>query len=141
MLGGIMSLLRPSSSRHRISPSVELVDSLDRVREKNALLFSRKRVKVDGWQIIPVSQVEGVSPLDLNRILHLSLQHLHKNGSPIVLDCIEYLVLYNGFRSVSKFLHNLRDYAFLHGSKLYIVTKREAWEPWQYSHLKVLANI
>ncbi|AEC51563.1 hypothetical protein PNA2_0647 [Pyrococcus sp. NA2] len=62
-----------------------------------------------------ISRVEGgVSPTDLHRILNIVLEFLAKNKKTIVIiDCMDYLLMYNSFRSVARFLFTLKDYVLL----------------------------
>ncbi len=73
--------------------------------------------------IIWVSQVEkGVSPTALHVIQGIIHDFVRKKpGSVVVIDCLEYLLLYNDFRSVFKFLTNVKDYVVFQGKSRMIV--------------------
>lgn len=45
-------------------------------------------------------------------------------GGTICVDCLEYLIIYNGFEAVFRFVTSLKDYAMLAGSSI-ILTVRE----------------
>ncbi|ASJ06182.1 DUF835 domain-containing protein [Thermococcus pacificus] len=62
----------------------------------------------------------GVPPTKLHVIQETAIQFAKEvKGSVIVIDCVEYLLLYNDFKTVFKFLTNLRDHIVLkYGSGL-----------------------
>ncbi|GAB6100944.1 hypothetical protein JCM16138_01670 [Thermococcus atlanticus] len=54
----------------------------------------------------------------------------------IVIDCLEYLMMYNEFRSIAKFLSILRDYVLLHGGTIIVVLEEGAWSERQLTVLR-----
>ncbi len=56
----------------------------------------------------------------------------------VILNALEYLIMYNGFSPTLKLLAKLRDFAQLHGGTLVIVTEREAFEDREWNLLKRL---
>ena len=118
-----------------------IVDSLDKIDADRAVVIGRAGMNVPkGWELVIVSAVKGYyGPRELNRLLEGIVESL-KNDSDraIVIACPEYLSLHNGFRTFLKFLHAVRDYALLHGSRVYIVTTPESWTPREYSLLRTL---
>jgi len=70
-----------------------------------------------------VTQVsDGVNPTALHVLQDVILRFVRDNpGSVVLIDCVEYLILYNDFKAVFKFLANLKDYVvFQLGSGLVI---------------------
>lgn len=70
-----------------------------------------------------VTQVsEGINPTALHVLQDVIIRFVRDNPSSVVLiDCVEYLLLYNDFKAVFKFLTNLKDYVvFQLGSGLVI---------------------
>ncbi|WP_457754369.1 DUF835 domain-containing protein [Thermococcus sp.] len=65
--------------------------------------------------IIPVSFIgNGIAFTELHKILHFAIEHLRKTPLiPIIIDCLEYLALYNDFVDILKMLHILRDHVLL----------------------------
>lgn len=141
MIGEVMRYITPRPEKP--SPvRVSVVGSLRQVNEPHALLFSRRAEDISGWRVLPVSLVRGISPTDLHRLLQEAIDYLHGNpGSAVVIDCLEYLVLYNGLKSVLKFLHDLRDHVILHGGRLYVITSSKAWSEREYALLRGVANV
>ncbi|WP_394335178.1 DUF835 domain-containing protein [Thermococcus gorgonarius] len=67
------------------------------------------------------------------------ISHLQENPDvPVVIECLEYLALHNGFNSLLKFLNTLRDYAILYGGTVYLVTDPLAWTDREYALLERL---
>ena len=56
----------------------------------------------------------------------------------IVIACPEYLALHNGFNALFKFLNDVRDYAILHGDRVYLITDESSWDPREFALLKRL---
>ncbi|WP_209475398.1 DUF835 domain-containing protein [Thermococcus stetteri] len=121
----------------------KIVHSLDEIPEERAVVIGRAGMKVPRrWKLIPVSSVKGYfGPRELHRILEGIVEHLkHDPDVPIVIACPEYLAIYNGFESVLKFLHLVRDYAILTGGRIYLVTDPMAWDPRQIALLRGLES-
>ncbi|CAB50677.1 DUF835 domain-containing protein [Pyrococcus abyssi] len=69
----------------------------------------------------------GVPPTSLHVLLDLSIRFANENrGGVIILDCLEFLILYNGFNSVFKFLTNLKDNITIRGGILVIIVAPKA---------------
>ncbi|WP_161937342.1 DUF835 domain-containing protein [Pyrococcus kukulkanii] len=94
------------------------------------LLITRKRPDSTrrGVQVIWVSRVgDGVSPTDLHRLLNEAIKFLSgvKGKGVVVVDCVEFLLLYNEFKAVAKFLFTLKDHVLMSGGFLIIGTSPE----------------
>ncbi|WP_052696180.1 DUF835 domain-containing protein [Palaeococcus ferrophilus] len=141
MIGELISHVVDTSERHT-PDRVFLVSSLNEVKAQDALFFSRSFRGKEGWRVLPVSQVNGIPPTELHKLLHEAVQYLRERfEGTVVLDCLEYLVLYNGFESVVRFLHDLKDYVILYGGRLYIVTSPGVWSRREYALLHGLAKV
>ncbi len=115
-----------------------IVGSLGEVKEKDALLVGRPGVRLPStWSPLLVSSAPGfVDPRELPRILEEIVKSLRDNPDrAIVIACPEYLSLYNGFRTLLKFLHTVRDHAMLNGGRVYLVTDRGVWDEREYAML------
>ncbi|BAD84566.1 hypothetical protein, conserved, DUF835 family (C-terminus) [Thermococcus kodakarensis KOD1] len=118
-----------------------IVQSIRDIPEKRAVVIGRAGTEVPRrWKLIPVSSVKGYfGPRELHRILEGIVEHLkHNPDVPVIIDCLEYLTVYNGFESVLKFLHLVRDYAILTSGRVYLVTDPMAWDPKQMALLRGL---
>ncbi|EHR79093.1 hypothetical protein OCC_01149 [Thermococcus litoralis DSM 5473] len=86
------------------------------------------------------SKVEAISPMNLERMTELSYKYLkamEEAGSRgiILIDCLEYLIMYNEFTSVIKFLNKLKDFVVSHKGTLLLVAERDAFEDQQWALL------
>jgi len=112
-------------------------------------LFVVSRRSQDEWEkefeIKPtkyfwLSRVEGlnsVSPSSLHVILEEAVKFMKiMRNSIIYIEGIEYLILYNDFKSVAKFLFTLRDYAIVEKSLLLIFVSPDVLEKSHYSILR-----
>ncbi len=113
------------------------------------LLFTRKPEGVpEKWMVYFITSAlpcggNALSSTDLPRIGELIYNYYHRmkemglNGV-VILNALEYLIMYNGFSPTLKLLAKLRDFAQLHGGTLVIVTEREAFEDREWNLLKRL---
>ncbi|NJF25741.1 DUF835 domain-containing protein [Thermococcus sp. Bubb.Bath] len=81
--------------------------------------------------VVPVwiTQVtdKGISPTALHVIQDNAIRFVRERpGSLVVIDCLEYLLLYSDFTSVFKFLINLKDHVTSAGSTLVVFADGEA---------------
>lgn len=86
------------------------------------------------------SKEKVISPMDLEKMTELSYKYLkaiEEVGSRgiILIDCLEYLSIYNEFPSVIKFLNKLKDFVVSHGGTLILVAEKEAFEDQQWALL------
>ncbi|WP_175059275.1 DUF835 domain-containing protein [Thermococcus sp. 2319x1] len=86
------------------------------------------------------SDVEAISPMNLERMTELSYKYLkamEEAGSRgiILIDCLEYLIMYNEFTSVIKFLNKLKDFVVSHKGTLILVAEKDAFEDQQWALL------
>ncbi|NJE07817.1 DUF835 domain-containing protein [Thermococcus sp. M39] len=133
-----------------------IVENLEGVKTLLRYLFSRSgslfvisRRPQNEWEkefgIKPakylwLSRVEAwnsVSPSNLHVILEEAVRFMRtRRNSIIYIEGIEYLILYNDFKSVAKFLFTLRDYAIVEKSLLLIFVSPDVLEKPHYSILK-----
>ncbi len=86
---------------------------------------------------ITTADSKGVSPTALHVLQDIAIRFASENnGATIVVDCLEYLVLYNGFKSVFKFLVTLKDHLMTRGATLIIFADPTALEESQVALLK-----
>lgn len=131
-----------SSSPHPLPPGpvhFQIVGSREAVPEREALLVTRPGKSVpSGWDPLLVSTVPGfIGPRELPKLLHRILEELRENPrKAVVIECPEYLAIYNGFESFLKFLHTLRDHVILAGGKLYLITDPSSWDEREFALLR-----
>ena len=84
----------------------------------------------------------AISPTDLGKISELSYRYLkateEKGRGIILIDCVEYLLMYNELNSVLKFLTKLRDFVKLYNGTLVLVIEKEALGKKDYSLIERL---
>lgn len=102
----------------------------------------------EAWQSYLLSNTPtpgSIPPTNLPKITELINAYLHslrEKGAHgiVVLDGIEYLLIYNGFETIIKFLNNVRDIAVLHGGTVVIPTERDVWDERQWALLERLVG-
>ncbi|USG99627.1 DUF835 domain-containing protein [Thermococcus argininiproducens] len=111
------------------------------------LAFVRDLKEVsDVWEryFITTISKEGkdnfISPTNLERMTELSYRYLRmmeEKGSRgiVIFDCLEYLLMYNDFKSVMKFLNKVKDFVMHHNGTLIIVAEKDAFEDPQWGIL------
>lgn len=87
-------------------------------------------------------QENAISPTDLGKISELSYRYLkateEKGRGIILIDCVEYLLMYNELNSILKFLTKLRDFVKLYRGTLVLVIEKEALGERDYSLIERL---
>jgi len=81
-----------------------------------------------------------ISPTNLAYISHLVSEYFREakeRGTEgiVVIDCPEYLAMYNGFESIAEFLASLKDFALANNGVLFVVIDEEAWDKRQLAVL------
>lgn len=80
---------------------------------------------------------KGVAPTKLHIIQDMAIRFSRENRNALVIiDCLEYLLLYNEFASLFKFLTSLKDYLLHNGATLIILASEEALSKEQFSLLQ-----
>ena len=145
---------RATARRLDIKPGVLLLDveEYERLKEQlsdfPALAFLRDVSNVpDAWQAYFVTAVpfknssdRVIPPTSLAKMTELAFQYFESfkkagGGGVVILDCIEYLMVYNSWDSLMKFLSKLRDFAIVSGGTLVVVIERDSFEPTKYAQL------
>jgi len=100
-------------SRYRLSDVLELLKDADfpmmAVTRSPSIYESFSKGNIS---VLWVTQVPGgVQPTALHVIQDRVLRFVQENpGAVVIVDSVEYLLLYNDFKTVFKFLVNLKDY-------------------------------
>jgi len=119
----------------------EIVSSRGQVMEREALIVTRPGNGVpDRWKRVLVASAAGfLGPRELPKLREVIVNYLrNKPGGAVVIDCPEYLAVYNGFTALMRFLHAIRDYAILYKGKVYLITGETAWDRKEYAILRGL---
>jgi len=105
------------------------------LRENPIFLEENKNVKV-----IWVTDIVGknrIKPHNLTIITDNIIKFLERGDKKVVvLDCIEYLLLYNDFINIMRNLELINSYAMEHNSLVIIIVDNEAYTTKEYSLLK-----
>ncbi len=112
----------------------KFVDVMELIKSAKlpTLVFTRNPHLYQGMEfVVPVwvtqATDQGISPTKLHVIQEHALKFIRKNPNAIVLiDCLEYLLLYNDFAAVYKFLINLKDYLIPAGAALIVIVDESA---------------
>ena len=124
----------------------ELKNSL---KEIPALAFLRDVVDVpEKWSCYFVTTVpfqgkfkNTISPTDLGRMTELSYRYFEELSKSnrrgvVIIDCLEYLTVYNSPESMMKFLSKLRDFAVVTNGTLILVVEEESLDKRILAQLK-----
>ncbi|NJE06584.1 DUF835 domain-containing protein [Thermococcus sp. M36] len=142
-----------------LEPGVVLVSETEyqkikeQLRDQPVLAFIRNVDDIpEGWKYYFVTTIpfqgkfeNTINPTNLARITEISYRYLEefaKSGEHgiIVIDCLEYLTVYNSWESLMKFLSKLRDFVIVNNGTLIIVLGKESLEPRLYAQLKKLVE-
>ncbi|WP_048150204.1 DUF835 domain-containing protein [Palaeococcus ferrophilus] len=113
----------------------KLTEIMALLKERNSpsLIFTRSPTFYSGagefattiW--ITQATDAGIPPTKLHVIQEKAIQFAKEfDGSVIVIDCIEYLLMYNEFPSVFKFLVNLKDHLLMLNASLIVAVDEKA---------------
>ncbi len=124
----------------------ELKNSL---KEVPALAFLRDVMDVpEKWSYYFVTTVpfqgkfkNTISPTDLGRMTELSYRYFEELSKSnrrgvVIIDCLEYLTVYNSPESMVKFLSKLRDFAVVTNGTLILVVEEESLDKRILAQLK-----
>nr|WP_239233773.1 DUF835 domain-containing protein [Thermococcus chitonophagus] len=121
-----------------------IVDLINMIKELNApiLIFTRSpdfyKDLGENVRVVWITQAsdEGIPPTKLHVIQEYAIRFAKENNyAVIIIDCLEYLLIYNEFPSVFKFLVNLKDHLLMLNSALVLAVDEKALEPRQYTLL------
>lgn len=107
------------------------------------LAFLRNSEPMNGWLSYRISTVQGanvIPPTSMYRITETTNMYLREmekvgNRGIVIIEAVEFLKLYNDFRSVVKMLATLRDSVLIHGGTLIIVTEKDVWDEGEWNIL------
>ncbi len=137
----------PAKSKARkidLKPGVLIVNQNEykqlelKLKDMPALAFLRNITNVpEKWEYFFVTTVtkdgsqKVVSPTDLAKITELTYRYLKVAADTntqgiVIIDCLEYLLVYNEPTSVMKFLTKLRDLILVHKATLILVAEKSA---------------
>ena len=100
---------------------------LQEFSEGPVLVFTRNPQRYNRYKNVKTAWVttagfEGVSPTALHILHDMAIRFVSENNNTtVIVDCLEYLIIYNGFRSVFKFLVSLKDHLVMRGATLILV--------------------
>ncbi|CAB49225.1 DUF835 domain-containing protein [Pyrococcus abyssi] len=121
-----------------------IVDLINMIKELNApvLVFTRYpsfyRNLGENIRVVWITQAseDGIPPTKLHVIQDYAIRFARENkNAVIIIDCLEYLLLYNEFSSVFKFLANLKDHLVMMNSALILAVDQKALETKYYNML------
>ena len=122
------------------------------MRDFNILAFLRNISDVpEKWEVYFVTKmnfatkkgIKTVFPTNLAKIAELINKYLRDASTVnrqgiVIIDCLEFLTLYNGIEPIMKFLSSLRDFAILYNGSLVLVTNPSAWNKREWTLLRKL---
>ncbi|GAB6101984.1 DUF835 domain-containing protein [Thermococcus sp.] len=142
-----------------LKPGVMLLNSSeyqrlrDSLKDIPALAFLRDVIDVpEKWDYYFVTTVpfqgrfrNTISPTDLGQMTELSyryLEGLSKSGQRgvVIIDCLEYLAVYNSTESILKFLSKLRDFAVVNNGTLILVIEEESLDKRIFAQLRKIVG-
>jgi hypothetical protein len=116
-------------SREKI---MKVLNTLKELHEPTVVFTRNPKIYRDlGEFVVPIwiTQIRerGIPPTALHVIQDQAIRFItEKGGSIIVIDCLEYLLIYNDFKAVFKFLVNLKDYVLTMGKTLMLFVEESA---------------
>ncbi len=121
------------------------------LQDTEVLAFLRDLSDIpEKWKVYFITHITGkefktISPTNLPKMAELANRYLHsttKTGQRgiIIIDCLEYLIMYNSFESIVKFLSSLRDFVLMYEGTLILVTNPSAWNKKEWALLKRLLS-
>ncbi|WP_394354750.1 DUF835 domain-containing protein [Thermococcus camini] len=125
----------------------------EKLRDMPVLAFVRDVSDIpEGWECYFVTTIpfqgtfkNTINPTNLARMTEIAYQYLEtfaKSGKHgiIVIDCFEYLTVYNSWDSLMKFISKLRDFTIVNNGTLVVVLEKESLEPRLYFQLRKLTE-
>ena len=107
----------------------KLKSLLEKYRNSSILLLTREEGEFpENWSVFRVSAVpfgNSIPPTALEKLRHVIVQYLleaRKSGSRgvVVIDCLDFLLLYNDRLAVLKFLGDVRDHAIVNDGVVFV---------------------
>ncbi|MBO8173968.1 MAG: DUF835 domain-containing protein [Thermococcus sp.] len=130
---GASYLILSSNIAHDVVEFLQNIDGPVLVFTRYLHLYNNNIKKI--W--VTTADSKGVSPTALHVLQDIAIKFASENeGATIILDCVEYLVIYNGFKSVFKFLVSLKDHLMARGATLIIFVDPTALDESEIALLK-----
>lgn len=131
------------SGARLISPK-EYEQIKENLKDYPVLAFVRSLKVPEKWNAYYLSTEERegrLSPTNLAYMAQMISEYFReakKKGleGVVVIDCLEYLSMYNGFESIAKFLAALNDFALINEGVLLVVIEEDAWNKRQLAILR-----
>ncbi|NJE00491.1 DUF835 domain-containing protein [Thermococcus sp. JdF3] len=132
-----------------IVPPDRFASYIEALSEFPVLAFTRKRDLPDKWEVHSLTTIEepgNIGPTQLHRIIERTRSYLaeaHREGvtGVVVIEGLEYLMMYDDFRSLMKFLATLSDYVTLYGGMLLLVLDERSPSEKQLKTLRQVLNV
>ncbi|RLF85882.1 hypothetical protein DRN34_04040 [Thermococci archaeon] len=114
------------------------------LRDYPVLAFVRSLDVPEKWKAYYLSTEERedrLSPTNLPYMAQMISEYFREAKEKgvegiVIIDCLEYLSMYNGFESTVKFLAALKDFALINSGVLLIVIEEGAWNKRQFAILR-----
>jgi len=114
------------------------------LKDYPVLTFVRSLDVPGKWKVYYLSteEQEGrLSPTNLAYMAQITSEYFREAKEKglegvVIIDCLEYLSMYNGFNSIAKFLATLKDFALINSGVLLVVIEEEAWDKRQLAILR-----
>ncbi|HII66610.1 MAG TPA: DUF835 domain-containing protein [Thermococcaceae archaeon] len=108
------------------------------------LAFVRSLDAPEKWKVYYLSTEERegrLSPTNLAYMAQITSEYFREAKEKglegvVIIDCLEYLSMYNGFESIAKFLAALNDFALINSGVLLVVIEEGAWNKHQLAILR-----
>jgi len=107
----------------------KLKSLFEKYRDSPVLLITREEGEFpENWSVFRISAVpfeNSIPPTALERLRHIIVQYLveaEKSGGRglVIIDCLDFLFLYNDRLTVLKFLGDVRDHAIVHEGVVFV---------------------
>ena len=130
-------------------PPERLKHYVEALSDFPVLAFARRSDFPEKWEVHLLTTVEGpgnIGPTQLHRIIdrvrsYLAEAHRENATGVVLIDGLEYLLMYNDFRSVLRLLATLADYMALYGGMLIVVLDERSLDERQLKTLKQVLNV
>ena len=114
------------------------------LKDYPVLAFVRSLDVPEKWKVYYLSTEERedrLSPTNLAYMAQMISEYFREAKEKglegvVIIDCLEYLSMYNGFESIVKFLAALKDFALINSGVLLVVIEEEAWNKRQLAILR-----
>ncbi|AIF68919.1 hypothetical protein PAP_02445 [Palaeococcus pacificus DY20341] len=128
----------------RFVSSEEYNEIKEELKDFPVLAFVRNLNVPEAWRKYFITNTQGkdtISPTNLPYMLELANKYLREGREKgirgvVVIDCLEYLVVYNNFETIVRFLSTLRDFALINDGVVVIALDEKSWKKKEMAILK-----